>query len=479
MAEPAHGWKRARRNLEGVLSSELAYVGAASLSVFLYVMLAFLSLAPSGIVGKMSTIQFSVQRNSFLKSLLDVLGFNGASNLRQQVLLYVLLFFIAISYFWLVYIFSRRRDKGLPSILSLTLAVSLILTLAPPILSRDIFSYIYYGRIATVYGNNPYLVTPQKFLSDPLFPFTSLFWKNTAVVYGPFFTLLSMLLTSMAGESITANIYFFKAVIVVFNLGNILLIWYILGRIAPRRQRLGTMVYAWNPLILIHSAGGAHNDVVMMFLALAALALLLRGRKYLGFAFLSLSFLVKYVTVILIASYLIFRVRNREREGAWGRDFLVFALIFAVLFAVFYLPFWDGYQTFKPLVENLKLRSGIAPGAWLTGALSLVLRYVFRVPGGTASSAAGVLVSAALMLVFLRYLYLYSSRCRRLSDLPEAWFLVFLVFLVTRSYLLSWYTMWVFAFLPLREWDNLSRGVLFFGTFTFVSGDITPYSSPG
>jgi len=470
---------RARRSRGEILSSELAYLCVVSLTVFLYVMLAFLSLAPSGIVGKMSTIQFAVQRNSFLKALLDVLGFDGASHLKQQVLLYVLLVLIAIAYFWSVYIFSRRGDKGLFSILSLTFAVSLMLVLTPPILSRDLFSYIYYGRIAAVYHSNPYLVTPQKFLSDPLFSFTSLFWKNTAVVYGPFFTLLSMLLTSVAGDGITANIYLFKAVIVAFNLGNILLIWYILGRWAPRRRRLGTMIYAWNPLILIHSAGGGHNDVVMVFLALAALAFLLRGRKYWGFAFLTLSFLVKYVTVVLIASYLIFRFRNRERDGAWARDVVAFALIFALLFAAFYLPFWAGFRTFSPLISNLKLRSAIAPGSWLTGALSLILRGVFRLSPATASSAAGAAVSIVLLLVFLYFLYRYSTRCRRLSDLPDTWFLVSLLFLVTRSYLLSWYVMWVFAFLPLREWDNLSRCVLFFGTFTFLSGDITPYSTPG
>jgi hypothetical protein len=471
--------KQAERSWRETMSSELAYLGMLSATLFLYIMLAFLSLSPSGVVGKMCTIHFSVQNNQFLRKLLESLGFYAASPMKLRILLYLIILLTWLCYLWAILIFSRRRDKGLFPILSFTAVLSLLLLFTPPLLSRDLFSYIYYGRIAVVYQNNPYLVTPQKFLTDPLFSFTSLFWKNTPAVYGPFFTLLSMLLTWPTGENITLSIYLFKFVLILCNLACVLLIWHLLGRYAPRRRRLGTMLYAWNPLVLIHTAGGGHNDIVMAMLALAALALVMKGRKYSGFAFLCLSFLVKYVTVIFMLSYAIYLYMNRASTREWIRDMLAFALIFLVLFFAFYLPFWSGMSTFSPLFNNLKLRNVTLPAGWLVAGVIWFLRAALRLPSGAASTVGNALCSLVLTGGFLVFLVHRSLRCRRVSDMPDTWFLLALAFLLTRPYYLSWYLLWVFPFLCLRKWDRLAQGVLLVGTLTLVFADVIPYAAGG
>lgn len=479
MKSPRRPVSKAEGSWRESLSSELAYLGMLSATLFLYIMLAFLSLSPSGVVGKMCTIHFSVQNNQFLRKLLESLRFYAASPVKLRILLYLIIALTWLCYLWAILIFSQRRDKGLFSILSFTALLSLLLLFTPPLLSRDMFSYIYYGRIAVVYQNNPYLVTPQKFLSDPLFSFTSLFWKNTPAVYGPFFTLLSMLLTWPAGGNITLNIYLFKLMLILCNMACILLIWNILGQHAPRRQRLGTMLYAWNPLVLINTAGGGHNDIVMAALALVALALLMKGRKYSGFAFLSLSFLVKYVTAIFMLSYAIYLHVNRESTRAWLRDMLAFALIFLVLFSAFYLPFWSGMSTFSPLLNNLKLRNVTLPAGWLVAGVIWFLRAALRLPSGAASTVGNILCSLVLSGGFLVFLVRCSLKCRRVHDMPNAWFLLALVFLLTRPYYLSWYLLWVFPFLCLRKWDRLSQGVLLLGTLTLVFADVIPYAAGG
>ncbi len=479
MKNRANRRREAERSWQETLSSELAYLGMISATLFLYAVLALSSLSPSGVVGKFCTIHFSVQNNMFLRKLLESLGFYTASPMKLRVLLYALIALIWLCYLWSILIFSRRRDKGLSSILFLAAVLSLLLLFTPPLLSRDMFSYIYYGRIAVVYQNNPYLVTPQKFLSDPLFSFTSLFWKNTPAVYGPFFTLLSMLITWPAGDNITLNIYLFKLVLILFNFACILLIWHLLGQYAPRRQRFGTMLYAWNPLVLMHTAGGGHNDIVMAALALAALALIMKGRKYSGFVFLCLSFLVKYVTVIFMVSYAVYLYMNRGTTRAWIRDMLAFALIFLVLFSAFYLPFWSGMSTFSPFFNNLKLRNVTLPAGWLVAAVIWFLRAALRLPPGAASTVGNVLCSLVLTGGFLAFLAHYSLKCRRAADMPNTWFLLALAFLLTRPYYLSWYLLWVFPFLCLRKWDRLAQAVLLVGTLTLVFADVIPYAAGG
>ncbi len=465
--------RRSREAFAKALRSELAYLGMVSITVVLYGLLALLSLSPSGVVGKMSTIQLSVQRNAFLKGVLDGLGFNTASVLRLRIAFYLLIICIVFCYIWAAFFFSRRHGKGLFSLLSVFLALNLILFFVPPLGSRDLFSYVFYGRISSVYHQNPYVATPQKFASDPFFALTSLYWKSTAVVYGPLFTLLSGLLARLAGNGIAMNIYVFKLTAILCNLACVMLIWKILGRFAPRRQALGTMLYAWNPLILVHSAGGAHNDVLMAALALAALSLMMRERRYLGFFFLCLSFLVKYITAVFMISYAIYLYRRTSRK-AWLKDMGAFASMFTLTFFAAYLPFWAGAKTFSPLLGNLGLRNLYLPAGWLLACVSLVLRAVFNLPPDAASFAANVLCSLLLNLLFVVVLYLISKNCRSVKNLPHAWSLVALSFLLTRIYFLPWYLFWLFPFLCLRRWDRLSKTSLLVGTLTIVLFDLVP-----
>lgn len=467
------GPDRRREALGKALSSELAYLGMISATVALYGLLALLSIAPGGVAGKMSTIQLSVQRNVFLKRVLDVLGFNTAGVFRLRVTFYLLVACIVICYLWAVFLLSRRHGKRLFSLLFVFLVINLILFFVPPLGSRDLFSYVFYGRISSVYHQNPYLATPQRFAFDPFFPLTSLYWKSTAVVYGPLFVLLSDLLTRLAGNGIAMNIYVFKLAAILCNLACVLLIWKILGRYAPRRQTLGTMLYAWNPLILVHSAGGAHNDVLMAMLALAALSLMMREKRYLGFFLLCLSFLVKYITAVFMVSYAVYLYRRTSRK-AWLRDMGVFSLIFTLSFFAAYLPFWEGAKTLSPVIGNLGLRNVYLPAGWFLACTSFALRMVFDLPPEAASLAANVFCSVLLNLLFVVILYYISINCRSNKALPHAWSLVALSFLLTRTYFLPWYLFWLFPFLCLRRWDHFSRGCLFAGTLTIVFADLVP-----
>ena len=47
--------------------------------------------------------------------------------------------------------------------LTMTVAYHLAILLLPLLLSRDVFSYAYYGRILSRYGGNPYVNTPADY----------------------------------------------------------------------------------------------------------------------------------------------------------------------------------------------------------------------------------------------------------------------------------------------------------------------------
>lgn len=447
-----------------------------SATIFLYAVIALLSLAPDGTIGKLSPIHEAVQRNTYLAALLDITGINRASHLQLVVASIAVLVLLLAVYAWAVLIFRRRHDKGLFSILTLTLVLCLLLVVIPPLVSKDVFSNIFYGKIAARYHDNPYVVTPQRFSGDQLMAYVSLNWKNTAIVYGPLHTYFSMLLNLGAGDGITANIIVFKGAMALFHIANVLLIWFMLGFIAPRRRRLGTMLYAWNPIALTIGVGGGHNDVMMMTLVLMAVYLLLKERKWAGFIFLCLSVLIKYISIILVIALVIYLVSRESGRTARVRELARLAAVFLCISIVLFLPFWAGRETISSTLRNLQLNNYSSVGGLLSAGFAVIFEFVLRLPASLAATFGSVLSKLLLLPIFLAALWFAPRNVRGWRDIPDCFFWVTLAYLATTSYYMPWYFIWLLPLIALRPWDRISKWSLAVGTATIPLGtDIHPY----
>ncbi len=457
---------------EPLLKAGFSYVLAFNLLIYLAV--ALISFAPNGTVGKLSPVHLSLPNNRLLSGLLRVTHVYQATSLQLQLTFILLTLFAMAGYAWLVAVFLRR-DGGLGTILSTTALVSLILLLTPPLLSKDLFSYIFYGRVISAYHLNPFRVTPQT-VSDPLFPFVAHYWKNTGSVYGPLFNYFSAFLAFAAGRNITVNVLAFKAGMALFNLANVVLIWKLLEMIAPARRRLGTALYAWNPLVLIVVVGGGRNDVMMMTLVLAALLFLLRGRRYAAYLAFSLAVVTKYTAGIILAVYFLYLLhRGKEDRKRWKEASLLMG-VFAGVAVLSFLPLWDGSSTFRYILRNYGMQNLVSPGGILSEALAFIFRYVLRLGLDLAEALGAVIARMMLLPAFLWTLWRKSRRAEKDLDLPDAFFVAMLAFLLTTSFLQAPYMLWAFALLPLRPWDRMSRLTLALGTFGILwGGGLSPY----
>ena len=92
MASPAKKAESEKTWIDA-LTSELGYVGMICLTIFLYAIVALLSLAPDGTIGKLSPIHEAVQRNTYLSRMLEITGINRATN-TQLVVISIILFWI-------------------------------------------------------------------------------------------------------------------------------------------------------------------------------------------------------------------------------------------------------------------------------------------------------------------------------------------------------------------------------------------------
>jgi hypothetical protein len=150
--------------------------------------------------------------------------------------------------------------------------VHAILLLSPPLALTDVFNYINYGRMGMLHHLNPYTTIPVlEPHSDPSFFLSN--WHKLLSPYGPLFTLLTYAVVPLG---IAGSLWTLKALLVAASLGTILLVWKC-ARLLGLDPVRAIVLVGLNPIVLVWGLGGDHNDFLMVFLIVLAFYLLLRA----------------------------------------------------------------------------------------------------------------------------------------------------------------------------------------------------------
>jgi alpha-1,6-mannosyltransferase len=169
----------------------------------------------------------------------------------------------------------------------------------------------------------------------------------------------------------------------------------ILGRVHPQHQLFGTLLYLWNPLIVIELAGEGHNDAAVVFLVLLGLILTIRRRP--GGAVLATiaGILTKYLPLLFVPLQAVYLWRERRDIRHFVRSVVVGATAGLVLAVVAFAPRWAGVETF----EGVRLTGQLGH----TGSTpTLLLHGLSRV---VTSSDATVVVTAITMAGLVAWLW--------------------------------------------------------------------------
>ena len=151
------------------------------------------------------------------------------------------------------------------------------LLVAPPMYSKDVYSYLAQSQIARI-GLNPYKVGPAPGLGlDHVFTLSvPSLWRETPAPYGPLFLWIGRGISALTGENIVAAVLCHRLVVLA---GVGLIVW-ATPRLA-RRCGVAEVAALWlgaaNPLLLMHLVAGIHNEALMLGLMLAGTELALRG----------------------------------------------------------------------------------------------------------------------------------------------------------------------------------------------------------
>jgi alpha-1,6-mannosyltransferase len=197
---------------------------------------------------------------------------------------------------------------------------------APPLLSRDVYSYLAQGALA-LNGLDPYQTGPSA-LPGTITDNVSWVWQNTPAPYGPLFVLLVKCIVAITGDWLIAGIIVVRLVMIL-ALG--LLCWSLTGltRHLGGRNAVALWLTAANPLVLVHLVGGPHNDMLMVSLLCTGVLLVLDRRHVYGIAVVTLGAAVK-VTAVVALPFLIWVWASRMRGSARTRFAKATAAIVAV-----------------------------------------------------------------------------------------------------------------------------------------------------
>ena len=307
-----------------------------------------------------------------------------------------------------------------------------LVLLAPPLVSTDVFSYQAYARMGSLFAANPYVHGPSAIALDPVYPFIGAKWVNTPSVYGPVFTVLSY---GLATASIAVSALAYKAIAALSSLAIIAIVWNA-ARLRGVDQVKAVALVGLNPLLAVYGVGGGHNDMLMLALVVAGVALLLQHRDRLGAGSLVIAAGVK-LTAGLFLPFALAGAGGRLSRSR-RRDVLIGAGVAAATVAAL------GFAVFGagPLHLISSISQSQSEGDWhsIPGFIST------RLGLATVGHVTGVVLAVVFAGVFC---WLVGRVWRGELDWIEACGWTVVALLVTASSLLPWYVAWLLPFAAL------------------------------
>lgn len=198
---------------------------------------------------------------------------------------------------------------SLKRILLLALIVRLVLLIAVPPWSEDYIRFVWDGQLL-LQGHNPYTLTPGEVMAMPR-PASSGFLQELYggmnspdyhSVYTPANQLVFWLAAGLADENLTRAVVVIRLILIVFEMLTLILMYRMLEllRMPPKR----TLLYGFNPLVIMEVTGNLHFEGMMLTFILAGMLFLLRNAPAASGAFLGAAVAVKLNPLMLVPVFL-------------------------------------------------------------------------------------------------------------------------------------------------------------------------------
>jgi alpha-1,6-mannosyltransferase len=299
------------------------------------------------------------------------------------------------------------------------------LALGPPLLSSDIYNYVDFGRLGAVHHLDPYVFPPASAPHDPLLRFTSAHRETSS--YGPAFTLISYALALLGPAG---ALWSLKALAALAALGCVALVWWCARRLG-RPPLEAIVLFGLNPLLLVWTLGGGHNDLLMLFAVLVGVAFVLAGREASAGVALVAALAIKATGGIAIP----FAAMGAPRRGRLIAGAVAASIVVIALSAVAF----PGHATV--VVDVLRSRADLVSAHNLPGEVGRLLGLGGATPRVRLAADALLVTTIAGLLVWVA----------RGGDWMRACGWASVAVVATASWFMPWYAVWPLPFAALTR----------------------------
>ncbi len=365
---------------------------------------------------------------------------------------------------------ERAGVLSLSRILMVTACFTVPLILTFPINATDVYRYFVRGRLTVVHHVSPFAFPPSAFPSDPFFSLAGE-WAGSTSPYGPIWELVAGGIALLSDGDLQIALCLFKGLGALLHLGVAVVIWLALSDAPPGRRAARTLLWAWNPALLLIFVVNGHNDALMLFWALLG-ALLVRHaarRRNVpgtaaGLVVMVLAPLTKPIGLLPLPLFYLAALRQvpdaKSRVRLLGLSGLGSLAVALLAFA----PFAGSAQT--PLALLPRLFQEAAGGAGYSPvALALLSARRLNLPLGLRDAVVLAWILFGLFFVSAMWrTWCGVSPGRTTADLSAA-------YLVQAANFRIWYAAWPFAWLVFEEDSGRERLVA--GTVFLISAQFS------
>ncbi|MCK5459627.1 hypothetical protein KAI52_00755 [Candidatus Parcubacteria bacterium] len=370
--------------------------------------------------------------------------FNDYSISPRNAIILLYLFFIfagLLLFYFLIYKTALKDKKSLKEnfkiVILFFILFQITLLIIPPLGSSDIYNYIFRTKVLTHYHQNPFFIAPINFQDDPLFNLTQPRAVGVPLLYGPLWLIIAAIPTILANGIVFLGVLFFKLLAILFNIGICFFVFKIIKQIKPDYKYLGTMLYAFNPLILFEVANNGHNDIAMIFFVVLSIFVWLKKKYYLSLIFLICSVLIKFITILLLPIFILITLNSISRLSAKIKFFINSAAIFCAIMALSYFLIGATPDMFSGINSQLETIS-------LAYASFLPLILIAITKGANIILIKKISYAVFIILYAVILGFIFFNKKSGISNLVKYYFAAFLLYFLTANFsFMQWYFLWM------------------------------------
>ncbi len=331
-----------------------------------------------------------------------------------------------------LYLITYRLAKSHHDVLFfvfLAIVLRVLLILAFPNLSDDIYRFVWDGQLLNN-GVNPYLYTPTEYFENHhteesifglLYP--NLNSPDYYSIYPPVCQVVFGVSVKIFPDSIFGAAVVMKIIILIAEIFTIYFLLKLVQLMRIPKQRV--LLYALNPLVIIEFSGNLHMEALMILFLVMAFWFYMRQRSKL----FSLSMAAAIGVKLLPLMFLPFFIRRFRR-----RKLIIGGLIIFLAIGTMFYPFYDNV-----LLDHLQSSLGLYFQKFeFNASIYYALRWLgYKIVGYNLIALIGPLLSLVTLTVIV--ILALFERPKKMQHVFRYLLLAFTTYLLLATTVHPWY----------------------------------------